>query len=77
MSSARQPDKKVFKYPSEDECLIRRLGSGVLASWSTLAPESREKILAEAALAWDREYNISQLPQKLETFVKRHPGRVG
>jgi hypothetical protein len=76
MSSARHAEKRVFKYPSEDECLIRRLGSGVLASWATLPPEVREKILVEANLAWDREYNISQLPQKLETFVKRHPGRV-
>ncbi len=68
--------KPAFKYPSEDECLVRRLGSAVLASWPALPPELQERILAEAAMAWDREYGVSQLPQKLENFVRRHPGRV-
>jgi hypothetical protein len=31
--------KNIFKYPAEDECLLRRLGSAVIASWGTL-PES-------------------------------------
>ena len=72
----RAAPKKVFKYPSEDETFVRRFGSGVLACWSTLAPEVRERILAEAATAWDREYNVSKFPQKLEEFAKRHPGRM-
>ena len=67
---------KVFKYPSEDECLVRRLGSAVLTVWPILPAEIREKILAEATTVWDREYNVAQLPQKLETFVKRHPSRL-
>ena len=67
---------KVFKYPSEDECLVRRLGSAVLSVWPALPSEIREKILAEATIVWDREYNVAQLPQKLETFVKRHPSRL-
>jgi hypothetical protein len=66
-----------FKYPSEDECYVRRLGSAVLATWSALPPDLQDKIMAEAVNAWDREYGVSQLPQKLESFVKRHPGRVG
>jgi hypothetical protein len=65
-----------FKYPSEDEVFVRRLGSGVLASWDSLPPEVREKILAEAAAAWDREFDVRQLPQKLEAFIKRHPSRL-
>ncbi len=62
---------KQFKYPSEDECLVRRLGSGVMAAWSHLPPEAREKILAEAKLAWDREYQVSHLPDKLNAIIKR------
>ena len=68
--------KRGFKYPSEDECLVRRLGSAVLASWTALSPELQQRILAEAVNAWDREYGVAQLPQKLETFVRRHPTRV-
>jgi hypothetical protein len=68
--------RPAFKYPSEDECLVRRLGSAVLASWTALSPELQERILAEAAKAWDREYGVAQLPQKLENFVRRHPARV-
>ena len=68
--------KKVFKYPSEDECLVRRLGSGVLAAWPALPPEVRETILAEAALAWDREYNVAQLPQKMQALIQRYPAKL-
>jgi hypothetical protein len=68
--------RKVFKYPSEDECFVRRLGSGVLAVWPDLPAELKDKILAEAALAWDREYNVKQLPQKLAAMVQRYPGRL-
>jgi hypothetical protein len=71
------PTKRQFKYPSEDETYVRRLGSSVLSVWPSLPPELQQKILYEATLVWDREYGQSGLPQKLETFVKRHPGRVG
>jgi hypothetical protein len=77
VATVRPAPKKVFKYPSEDECLVRRLGSGVLSVWTSLAPDLQQKILAEASQAWDREYNVTKLPQKLEAFVKRHPARVG
>jgi hypothetical protein len=73
---ASYKSKPAFKYPSQDECLVRRLGSAVLASWTVLPPDLQERILAEAAKAWDREYGVAQLPQKLENFVKRHPARV-
>jgi len=68
--------KKVFKYPSEDECLVRRLGSAVLAAWPMLPPEVREKILTEAAIAWDREYNVAQLPQKMQALIQRYPVKL-
>jgi hypothetical protein len=78
--AAKTPPKpaprRMFKYPSEDETFVRRIGSGVLACWAALPPDIRETILAEAATAWDREYNVRQLPQKLEEFVKRHPSRL-
>ena len=41
-----------------------------------LPDDLRAKILAEALTVWDREYNIPQLAQKLEAFVKRYPGRL-
>ncbi len=66
----------VFRYPSEDESIVRRLGSALLANWAALPDELREKILADAASAWDREYNVRQIAQKLEAFVKRHPSRL-
>lgn len=74
--STRPPAKKMFKYPSEDETFVRRLGSAVLGLWPMLEPEMQQKILAEANLVWDREYNVGKLPQKLDAFVKRHPGRL-
>jgi hypothetical protein len=73
---AKSPDRKAFKYPSEDEPFVRRLGSAVLAHWSALPDDVRAKVLAEALTVWDREYNIPQLAQKLEAFVKRYPGRL-
>ncbi|MBU6298119.1 MAG: hypothetical protein KGJ79_01435 [Alphaproteobacteria bacterium] len=74
--TAKPPERKAFKYPSEDETYVRRLGSATLAHWNELSDELRAKILGEAASVWDREYNVPQLGQKLETFVKRYPGRV-
>jgi hypothetical protein len=73
---ARLPERKTFKYPSEDETFVRRLGSAVLANWSALPADVRDKLLSEAVGVWDREYNIPQLPQKLDAFVKRYPGRL-
>jgi hypothetical protein len=76
VATVRTAPKKVFKYPSEDECLVRRLGAGVLSVWVSLDADVQQRILAEATHAWDREYNVSKLPQKLDAFVKRHPGRL-
>ena len=73
---AKLPERKAFKYPSEDEVYIRRLGSAMLAHWSELPDDLHAKILAEALTVWDREYIIPQLAQKLELFVKRYPGRL-
>ncbi len=73
---AKPTERKAFKYPSEDEPFVRRLGSAVLAHWGALPDDVRTKILAEANAVWDREYNIPQLAQKLEAFVKRYPGRL-
>lgn len=63
--------KNVFKYPAEDECLVRRLGSAVIASWSILPETVRDRILAEARTAWDREYHVSHLSDRLEALVRR------
>lgn len=73
----RRPRAKPrFKYPSEDEYMVRRLGSAVLAVWAELTPEIRRAILDEANIVWDREYGVAKLPEKLEAFVKRHPSRL-
>ena len=60
-----------FKYPAEEECLVRRLGSAVIASWPVLPEAVREKLLAEARLAWDREFHVANLVEKLEAIARR------
>ena len=72
----RKAQKASFKYPAEDEHLVRRLGSALLACWGTLSPEQRDRILAEALTAWDREYHVPALEKKLETFLRRSPARM-
>lgn len=65
------PEEKTFKYPAEDECLVRRLGSGVIAAWPHLPREAQEAIFAEAKIAWDREHFVSKLPDKMTAIIKR------
>jgi hypothetical protein len=67
-------EDKQFKYPAEDECLVRRLGSGVIAAWPNLPPEARAVILEQAKIAWDREHFVSKLPAKLEGIIRRRQG---
>jgi hypothetical protein len=66
--------KNVFKYPSEDECLVRRLGSAVVAAWAGLPDDVRSKLMAEARVAWDREFHVPHLPDRLESLVRRRRG---
>ncbi len=66
--------KNVFKYPSEDECLVRRLGAAVIASWAGLPENVREKLMSEARAAWDREYYVSHLNDRLDQVVRRRRG---
>jgi hypothetical protein len=61
----------VFKYPAEEECLVRRLGSGVIAAWNQLPEETKDRVLQEARLAWDREFHVTRLPERLEAIVRR------
>ena len=68
-------EEKVFKYPAEDECLVRRLGAGVIAVWPSIPEEIRDRILAEARAAWDREFHVSRLGDRLESIMRRYPGR--
>jgi len=72
-----QKDQFAHKYPSEDEPYIRRLGSAVLLHWAEIPEEVRAKIMAEAAVVWDREFHIPQIGRKLEAFVKRYQTRQG
>jgi hypothetical protein len=67
-------EDKEFRYPAEDECLVRRLGAGVIAAWPYLPEEARTRILAEAKTAWDREHYVSKLPAKLESIIRRGHG---
>jgi hypothetical protein len=73
----KNAQKRAFRYPSEEETLVRRLGSAVLAVWSTLPAEARQRIRAEALSAWDREYYVPGLEKKLDLFIKRYPARLG
>jgi hypothetical protein len=60
-----------FKYPAEEECLVRRLGSAVIASWSVLPEAVRDKLLAEARNAWDREFHVANLEDRLAAIARR------
>jgi len=64
-------EQKAFKYPAEDECLVRRLGSGVIAAWPNLPPEAQQMIFEAAKTVWDREYQVSKLPDKLSAIIRR------
>ena len=64
-------EDKNFKYPAEDECLVRRLGAGVIAAWPHLPRDVQDMIFAEAKHVWDREHTVSKLPDKLTAIIKR------
>lgn len=64
-------EDKQFKYPAEDECLVRRLGAGVIAAWPHLPREAQELIFAEAKVAWDREFHVSKLGDRLTAIIRR------
>lgn len=74
---AAKKDEFTYKYPSEDEPYVRRLGSAALIHWAKIPEEVRAAILAEAASVWDREFHIPQIARKLEAFVKRYQTRQG
>ena len=65
-------EERKLRYPAEEECLVRRLGAGVIAAWPHLPEDVQALILNEAKLAWDREHFVSKLPQKLESIIRRH-----
>ena len=66
-------EERKFKYPAEDECLVRRLGSAVLAIWPSLPEDIRDKLLAEAKGAWDREFHVPRIGDRLESIIRRYP----
>lgn len=68
--------EKVFKYPAEEECLVRRLGVGMMRIWPELPPDLKQKVLSEAHTAWDREFHVSHLDDKLEAILKRYGARA-
>ena len=64
-----------FGYPDFLTAEADELIDGQYADRPQLRPVL-DAVLAEAATAWDREYNVRQLQQKLDEFVKRHPSRL-
>ena len=62
-----------LKYPAEQECLVRRLGSAVIVSWQELPREAQEKIYTEAKAAWDREFHVPRLEERLSAILQRNP----
>jgi len=67
-------EDKQFKYPAEDECLVRRLGAAVIAAWPHLPRDVQERIFEEAKIVWDREHFVSKLPSKLDSIIRRRHG---
>ena len=64
-------EEKVFKYPAEDECLVRRLGAGVIAAWPNLPRDVQDIIFEQAKIVWDREFHVSKLPEKMSAIIRR------
>jgi hypothetical protein len=64
-------EERKLRYPAEEECLIRRLGSAVIVSWDQLPREAQEKLYAEARIAWDREYHVPRLAERLSAILRR------
>ena len=60
-----------LKYPAEEECLVRRLGSAVVVAWHELPRDVQEKLLTEAKAAWDREFHVPKLAERLSAIVRR------
>jgi hypothetical protein len=67
-------EERKLRYPAEEECLVRRLGSAVIMCWNELPREMQERIYNEARTAWDREYHVPRLNERLAAIVKRRPG---
>jgi hypothetical protein len=65
-------EEKKLKYPSEDECLVRRLGSAVIVSWARLPGEVQELLIAEAKTAWDREFHVARISDRLAEILRRN-----
>ena len=65
-------EERIFKGPADDECLVRRLGSAVIAVWPSLPEEIRAKILSQAHFVWDREYHVPRLADRLEAIIRRY-----
>ena len=59
-------ESNAFKYPAEEECLVRRLGSGVIAAWTSCRKNRREPILARRASPGTANYNIPRLNDRLD-----------
>ena len=73
MAFGNQTTQTKLKYPAEQECLVRRLGSAVIVSWHELPREAQEKIYTEAKAAWDREFNVPRLEERLSAILQRRP----
>ena len=56
--------------------LVRRLGVGMMRIWPELPPDLKQKVLTEAHTAWDREFHVSHLDDKLEAILKRFGARA-
>jgi hypothetical protein len=48
------------------------LGSAVIVSWNELPREAQEKLYAEARVAWDREFHVPRLAERLSAILRRN-----
>ena len=59
-------------FPLEDDHLARRLASALLLQWNTLSEDVRQRILDQAGLIEDRDYQTVQLHEQIGAFVRKY-----
>lgn len=57
--------------PQEDQELVRRLATGLVACWDAIPEGIRADILREATLAFDPASKRTQLEQQLKQLVAK------
>ena len=70
-------EEKQFRYPAEEECLVRRLGSAVITAWPHLPRDVQEKIFDEAKKREESDKLVRLLAEQKAARDARYAARKG